>query len=196
MIGKQVLRWKMRLRFGTLVNYSKGRVRVQLDELNGLETPWIPLLVGNACKDKSGSPIDFGAQVACIMDDAFEQGVCLGCTYTDVDPCPTESRDKEYHIFSDGTNIEYDRKTHTLTVDTKGKGRVLVNAETATVKAKLTTVEGDAIITDNLTVQKNINCLGGVNDKISTMQVMREIFNNHDHPESHGDTGPPNTKMV
>lgn len=110
----------MQVSFGTLVNYSNGRVRVLFEELDDSETPWIPLLVKNAGVDKSGSPIDYGAQVVCIMDDEFEQGVCLGCTYTDVTPCPTESRDKEFHQFSDGTNIEYDRAASNLTINLVG----------------------------------------------------------------------------
>lgn len=110
----------MHLSFGTLSNYSRGLVRVQLEELDNTETPWIPLLVKNAGADKSGSPIDFGTQVACIMDDEFEQGICLGCTYTDMSPCPTDSKDKEYHQFSDGTKIEYDRAASNLTISLAG----------------------------------------------------------------------------
>lgn len=112
----------MQLVFGILSNYNKGYVRIKLDELDGNETPWIPLLQSNAGNDKSGHPVDIGenVQAAAIMDDEFEQGVCLGFTYSDVTPCPTDSRDKEFHQFSDGTNIEYDRAGSLLKLDLAG----------------------------------------------------------------------------
>jgi len=107
----------MQYKAGTLSNYNKGWVRVVIEELDNLETPWIPLMVGNAGADSSGSPIDFGVQVGVLMDDNFETGCCLGCIPSDISDYPESNRDKKFHHFSDGTKIEYDRTAKKLSLD-------------------------------------------------------------------------------
>lgn len=147
--------------FGHITNYDDcGRVVVELDE-TGFKTDFIPVLVLNSEKDKSGSPIDINSFVAVILDETNPMnGVCLGVVNT----LPRKSVDKLYHEFSDGTILEYDRAAHILTADVKGE----INA-TATKM----TLNGD------LYVNGDINCSKDVSDKKGTMQAMREIYNKH-----------------
>ena len=58
----------------------------------------------------------------------------MGSISTDVCPLPVINRDKKYFSFSDGSNIEYDRKEHTLTLDIKGN--VSIKADNATIDAQ------------------------------------------------------------
>lgn len=154
------------LRFGHITNIDDcGRVIVEDDE-TGFKTDYIPFLVSNSEKDKSGNTIDINSFVAVILDDVNPMnGVCLGVVNT----APRRSIDTNYHEFSDGTYFGYDRAEHIFKVDVKGE------IQTSATKA---THEGD------LYVNGNIYCAKDVKDKTGTMQAMREIYNNHKNPNN------------
>ena len=167
------------LAFGHITNYDDcGRVVVELDE-TGFTTDFIPMLVSNSEKDKSGNPIDINSFVAVILDETNPMnGVCLGVVNT----APRKSIDKAYHEFLDGTLLEYDRSEHVLRADVKGK----INAT-----AEKTTLNGD------LYVNGNIYCAKDVKDKTGTMQSIRDWANTHVHSNGNngGNTGVP-TKEI
>lgn len=149
------------LAFGHITNYDDcGRVVVELDE-TGFKTDFIPFLVSNAEKDKSGNPLDINSFVAVILDETNPMnGVCLGVVNT----TPRKSIDKAYHEFLDGTLLEYDRSEHVLRADIKGEIQS---------SASKTTHIGDIYIDGNIFCSKDIS------DKTGTMQVMRDIYNQH-----------------
>ena len=62
-----------------------------------------------------------GEQVVCLFaGQGFEQGVVLGAVYSDKDPSPGHEPQVFYRRFEDGTEIQYDRKSHRLTGTVKG----------------------------------------------------------------------------
>ena len=165
------------LAFGHITNYDAcGRVVVELDE-TGFKTDFIPVLVTNCEKDKSGSTIDINSLVAVIIDETNPMnGVCLGS----VNISPRKNIDKVYHEFLDGTLLEYDRAEHKLSADVKGE----INAS-----ATKTTLNGD------LYVNGNIICAEDISDKTGTVQSIRDWANKHVHSEGNngGNTGKPTT---
>lgn len=163
--------------FGHITNYDDcGRVVVELDE-TGFKTDFIPVLVSNSEKDKSGSPIDINSFVAVLLDERNPMnGVCLGVVNTS----PRKSVDKFYHEFSDGTLFEYDRAEHKLIADVKGE---------------INTTAAKTILNGDLYVNGNIYCAEDVSDKNGTMQSIRDWANGHRHSNGNngGNTGAPTT---
>lgn len=154
------------LRFGYITNYSNGRVRVQIQDEDNFITDEIPIIRTNASKDKTGNTIDSNTLVAVILDDINPlNGVCLGA----VEVMPVDNPSKTFHQFTDGTNLEYDRKTHILTADVKGE---IHSSSTKTV------LDGDVYINGSVYVS------GDVSDKAGTMQEMRDIYNKHKNPNN------------
>lgn len=65
-----------------------------------------------------------------------------------------------------------------------------------TKKVNIEATEGVTITTPTVSASQNISAGGEVNDKTSTMQAMRNIYNAHNHPgDSGGNTGTPTATM-
>ena len=83
-----------------------------------------------------------------IVTEDGEDGVCLGCHYTDETRPPVVGPDQYYAHFSDGTQISYDRDKHhlriavpesegdDLSVEIVGGGTVRIAAENITLSAE------------------------------------------------------------
>lgn len=162
------------LKFGYITNYDEcGRVAVQIQDEDGFITDYLPIIKTSASKDCEGGTIDTTTLVAVILDDCNPMcGVCLG----KVEVMPRENVNKKYHKFSDGTNLEYDREAHILTVDVKGS----VN-----IKAEQTNIDSP------------LSCTKDVSDKKGTMQAIRDFINNHKHSDGNNgaNTGVPTTQI-
>lgn len=171
----------MEFLFGYVTNLeANGRVRVKFPSRNNLVSQPIPVLKSRSKKDKEGNILDIDEEVACIMDDNCEDGLCLGAYNTDESPLIITDKDKKYYTFSDGTHFEYDRKNHIFTGDIKGYASI--TAETTYVKGKLI-VDGDIIST------------GDIFDKNGSMQEMRDTYNPHTHNCPDGTTSAPSGAM-
>lgn len=101
----------------TAVDEQAGRARVRIDDLDGLETFWLNILQSRVKEDQEAYWLDVGDFVAVMSDEKGEQGVILGCLYTDANPPPITTKNKYYRRFSDGSFIEFDRSTGVLTLE-------------------------------------------------------------------------------
>lgn len=110
------------------VDEQRVRVRVQVPDLDNLETGWLMVLAGKAQDDKDYWLPDEGEQVAVLLDVRGEDGLVLGAVYSEVDAPPVVSRDKWHRRFKDGSSFEYDRATHTYAA-TVGDSSLTMNRE-------------------------------------------------------------------
>ncbi|RXK33799.1 baseplate protein [Arsenophonus endosymbiont of Bemisia tabaci Asia II 3] len=153
------------------VDEKTVRVRVRLPELDNLRTAWFGVLQRNTQNNKDYWLPDIGEQVKLLLYPYGDDGVVLGAVYSQVDRPAIASRDKRRVDFTDGTFVEYDRKTHAmaiggtiqtliLTIQTN----VLIQTQNTTMKVskQLTLDSSDTLTTGNLTVQKQLTYLGGM----------------------------------
>lgn len=138
-------------RFGevTATDPVRARVRVRLPDLE-LDSAWLPLLQNGSKGNRHFRMIDVGEQVAVLLDRRAEDGVVLGSIYSEPDPAPVSSGDKEHVVFADGTTVEYDRSTQTLAVNAAGTIN-LTAAAPITLTAPQVTVDGLLAYTQGLT---------------------------------------------
>ena len=95
--------------------------RVAFGDRSAMVSYELPVLVRGSLQNKDYWVPDPGEQVVCVfLPSGNAQGFILGSLYSGVDPPPVTDGNKRHIKFSDGTTVEYDRATHTLTLDTKG----------------------------------------------------------------------------
>jgi phage baseplate assembly protein V len=90
------------------------RVRVTFPDRDQMTSWWLSIVVPKSQTDKAYWLPDIGEQVICMMDDRDEDGAVLGSIYSEVDTTPVQDANKLHWSFKDGTSLEYDRGTHTL----------------------------------------------------------------------------------
>lgn len=103
----------------TDVDGDKGLAKVEIKELDGIVTDWLPVIFPKTKGDKFFSMPDSGDHVAVIMDsEHLERGVILGAFYSKVDLPGDDVKGKDVTgvQFSDGNFFKYDRQTKKLTV--------------------------------------------------------------------------------
>ena len=160
------------LKFGTVtsINPKTARARVQFVQ-DSMTSFWLPVLQNKTFKDKFYSMPAVGEQVACLMDENSEDGVILGAIYT-ADDVPIIETEKQVSAnFEDGTFANIDKETQTLTLSFPNI-RLIGNI----------THEG------TLSNSAGINSSADITDKKSSMQAMRDIYNNHTHPDKNTKT--------
>jgi phage baseplate assembly protein V len=104
------------------VDEKTARVRVQMPDLDGIVSNWLPVLQHKTHKDKAYWLPDIGEYVIVAFDEEGEHsdGYVLGAIYSEADKPPITDKNKYFIRFSDGTEIEYDRKQHQLRISVKG----------------------------------------------------------------------------
>jgi len=160
------------LRFGTVtsINPKTARARVQFAQ-DSMTSFWLPVLQNKTFKDKFYSMPAVGEQVACLMDENSEDGVILGAIYT-ADDVPIIETEKQVSAnFEDGSFANIDKETQTLTLSFPNI-RLIGNI----------THEGTLSNTEGITSSADIT------DKKSSMQAMRDIYNDHTHPDKNTKT--------
>ena len=110
-----------------------------------------------------------GEQVACLMDQNSEDGVILGAIYTTEDTPIIETEKQVSANFEDGTFANVDKETQTITLSFPNI-HLIGNI----------THEGTLSNTDGITSQADIT------DKTSSMQAMRDTYNEHKHTGNQG----------
>ena len=155
------------LQFGLVskLDYLSCRVKVRLEEFDGLETWWlkVPQRHTKATKSRPLMP-EIGEQVAVLLQRDGVNGVVLGGIYSTAEPPPVTDEHTEFVRFSDGTTASYNRQTHLLAVNCVGvislqaSQPVTVQAPAVTLDTPQTTLEG------NLQVNGNVNATGTVMD--------------------------------
>jgi phage baseplate assembly protein V len=139
------------------VDEKTARVRVQMPDLDGLVSNWLPVVQPKTQKDKAYWLPDIGEYVIVAFDEEGEHsdGYVLGAIYNNKDTPPVASKDKFFVRFEDGTEIEYDRKTHLLRV----------KAQTVQIQAETVIIEGNVNVIGNVDVSGNIHATGSIIDE-------------------------------
>ena len=123
------------LMLGVVTELDEAQARVRVDA-DGMLTDWLPW-----CERRAGagartwSAPQPGEQVllACPYGDPG-QAVVVGSIYRDDHPAPADNKAMHRVVYADGSTVEYDGQTSTLTVSV-GTGSVVVNCAKAIVTA-------------------------------------------------------------
>jgi phage baseplate assembly protein V len=108
--------------------------RVVFDDRQELVSYELPTLGRGSLFNKDYWLPDVDELVWCLfLPSGNQQGVIIGTTFNkkDLPPePPAQGKDKRHFRFGDGTSIEYDRKSHTLTIDIPDpNGKVVINGK-------------------------------------------------------------------
>lgn len=119
------------------LDYLSCRVRVRLDDRDGVESYWLNVPQRNT-QGTQRRPLmpELGEQGAILLDADGVGGVYLGGIYSTAEPPPVIDEDTDYVRFRDGTSIAYDCKVSEMQL--KCVGAVTLKC------AKNLTVESDA----------------------------------------------------
>lgn len=152
------------VRYGVVTELDVANARVKCST-GGLDTDWLPWCAGRAGATRHWSAPSPGEQVVVISpygDPA--QAFVLPGFYQDDHPAPASSQDKETTVYPDGTTVEYDSASNTLTVNVAGNGNVVVNCKVATVKAdtSVTLDTPNTHMTGNVQVDGNLGVTGAM----------------------------------
>lgn len=118
-------------------------------EAQGLVSYDLPVLQRQTLKNKDYCLPDVGEHVVCIfLPTGNAEGFILGAIYSDEDLPSASSADKRVVEFSDGTTVEYDRATHTLTINAVGPVNI--------VAAGNVNVTGD-VVADGISLKTHVH---------------------------------------
>lgn len=181
------------VRIGTVIELDEANARVKAS-VSGLTTDWIPWTAGRAGNTRQWSPPRVGEQVVLASPYGdLGQAVVIGSLFSDEKPAPATSKDQETTVYPDGSTVDYNSATNTLTVTVAGAGNVIINCKVATVVAETSVtldtptthctgnlqVDGaltygggmtgsgggtTAIINGNVQVNGNLNASGSITD--------------------------------
>jgi len=103
------------------VDESKCTARVAFEDRSAVVSYDLPILVRGSLNNKDYWLPDPGEQVVCLfLPSGNAQGFILGSSYSAKDTPPVNDKNKRHISYSDGTLIEYDQATHTLTINAVG----------------------------------------------------------------------------
>lgn len=140
------------IRVGRVSSLGKATARVVFPDRQNMVSYDLQVIVRKSQNDKDYWMPDIGEQVVCLfLPSGNAQGFILGSFYSDVDQPPVDNPNKRHVTFADGTVIEYDRSTHTLTVNAQGPVNI--------VAAGNVNVTGD-VVADGISLKSHVH--GGV----------------------------------
>ena len=102
---------------------ERDTARVTFDDKDGTSSPELHIMHRFSGKNKDYWVPDIGDQAVCLFannDKNFSTGWILGSYFTDKQPPQAASADVMRLDFADGSYIEYDRGSSTLTVNVVG----------------------------------------------------------------------------
>lgn len=169
----------------TSTNDTNLTARVEFKDRSGIVSHNLRVLQKNTRDNKDYWMPDLDEQVLCLfLPNGIEQGYILGSPYSDVTKADVATKEKRRVKFKDGTSVEYDRSTHTLTVDVPPDGgNVVINAHTQVV---VNSPEID--LGESSSLEPSV-----LGDKLAEWisSQLKPWLDDHVHPETQGDfTGP------
>ncbi|MEX2155121.1 MAG: phage baseplate assembly protein V [Gemmatimonadaceae bacterium] len=158
---------------------ATARVRVVFPDYDDLPSWWLPVLHQKTLLDQTYWIPDIDEHVICLVDQRAEAGVVIGAIYSALTPPPIASLEKRFVKFSDGTEVEYDRATHTL--------RIALVADDADI---------EVVTTGNITLEvpegkKVILGDPATAQELATKDFVESIFLTHTHPTPAGMSAAP-----
>ena len=185
------------LKLGTVTSVTDaGHVCVRFDDLDGMVSQPLKVIVPRAHCDKAHHAPDVGALVACVVDENIEDGVVLGEVYSDADTPATGNPALWYWKMADGSEFEFDRDSGKLRIKTTSDISI-ETAGAATLKAA-STIALDAPlvkVTQDLEIGGGIAQGGGKGGKASFKGLVETLEDfiakgksllNHRHKENDG----------
>lgn len=155
------------------VDYLSCRIRVRLDERDGVESYWlnVPQRSTQGTQRRPLMP-ELGEQAAVLLDADGVGGVYLGGVYSTAEPPPVVDKNTDYVRFSDGTISTYDRAAGVMTLDCVGavvlkcgRGITVEAGESVMVKASLAILNVQQVtLNGDLQVNGDINATGAIID--------------------------------
>src|SRR5437868_5484219 len=112
------------LRIGTVAELDEANARVKIN-VAGLTTDWLPWAAARAGHTRQWSPPRPGEQI--ILASPYgdmSQAVVIGSLYQDEKPAPAASQDQETTVYPDGSTVDYNSGSNTLTITIAGGGNV------------------------------------------------------------------------
>ena len=140
------------LRFGTIcdTDYDSGLYRVELDD-DRLVSYWLSPAHLTTRNARSFAPLAIGEHVACLFDEALEDGVILGAIYSSVDK-PEGSANRTFLDFLNKVSVEYDSSA----------GAFIFTNQSVTV----------TVASDKVTIERGADSLGAIlSDLIDAMAL-------------------------
>lgn len=157
----------------TALDHKTCRLRVRLDDRDGLQTYWLQIPQRNT-QGTQRRPLmpELGEQVAVLLDADGVGGVYLGGIYSTTEPPPVVDEDTDYVRYSDGTVVAYDRAAGVMTLECVGAlmvkcgGNITIEAnQPVVVKAPTATLDIQQVaFNGNLLVKGNVYATGTVMD--------------------------------
>lgn len=169
----------LQLEYGevTAIDHKTCRLRVRLDDRDGLQTYWLNIPQRNT-QGTQRRPLmpELGEQVAVLLDADGVGGVYLGGIYSTAEPPPVVDEDTDYVRYSDGTVTTYDRAAGVMSL--KCVGALIVRcvgnitfetSESLEIKALSATLQIPQItLNGDLQVSGNISAIGFEKTKTGT----------------------------
>lgn len=146
------------VRIGTIKQLDLANARAKVS-VAGCTTDWLPWGTNRAGKRRDWSPPVIGEQVILFAPYGdLGQAVIGQSIFQDDHTAPAASADQETTVFPDGTTVDYNSASNTLTITVAGAGNVIVNCKVANVVAEtsVTLDTPDTYCTGNLTVAKSL----------------------------------------
>ncbi len=149
-----VLKNLIRIGRVSAVNPEKATARVVF-EAQGVVSYDLPVLQRQTLKNKDYCLPDVGEYVLCIfLPTGNAEGFVVGAFYHDGNDLPAKDSDKQVISFSDGTTIEYDRSTHTLSINAVGPVNIVASGNV--------NITGD-VIADGISLKNHTHPETGTN---------------------------------
>lgn len=152
------------LRIGVVAALDAANALVQVD-LGDLTTDWLPWSTGRAGNTRKWSAPRVGEQVLVFSPSGeLGAGIVGPSVFQDAHGAPSSNPDAENVTFSDGSSVNYDAGSNTLTVNVSGAGNVVVNCQHATINAQddVTLNTPQAHCTGNMQVDGALSVSGGM----------------------------------
>ena len=160
----------------TALDHKTCRLRVRLDDRDGLQTHWLNIPQRNT-QGTQRRPLmpEIGEQVAVLLDADGVGGVYLGGIYSTAEPPPVVDEDTDYVRYSDGTVVAYDCAAGVMTLECvgevtlkcggdiaiKAEGKIVLKAHSATLEIPQINVNGNLRINGDVYASGTILDTGG-----------------------------------
>jgi phage baseplate assembly protein V len=152
------------IRFGTVASVnltaSPPTLTCAIGDLTTDSIPWCAVRAGST---RRWSPPTVGEQVVVFAPGGDTSlGFALLGFYQDDHAAPDTSADHDVTVYPDGSTVEYDSASNTLTVSVSGNGNVVVNCKQATVNAStsVTLNTPNTHATGNVQIDGNLGVTG------------------------------------
>lgn len=123
------------IRIGSVVELDTEKARVKV-RAGGIVSDWLPWTTDRAGPTRRWNPPRPGEQVLiAAVSGELEHGVVIGSIYQDKYPHGGTTKYQDKTTYPDGSVVEFDAKTHTLTVTAAKEGKVIINCKNAEIKA-------------------------------------------------------------